>query len=61
MACFSPALGLKNLLLTSPVTPAVEAILFLAPLSFNQVLEEDPRVNRLVSVAVLPPPRPETR
>ena len=28
----------------------VEAIIFLAPLAFNQTLEEDPTVNRLVSV-----------
>ena len=29
----------------------VQAILFLAPLAFNQSLEEDSRVNRLVRVA----------
>ena len=29
---------------------SVQAIIFLAPLAFNQVLEEDPRVNRLVRV-----------
>jgi len=27
---------------------SVQCILFLAPLSFNEVLEEDPKVNRLV-------------
>jgi len=32
-----------------PITPIVHAILFLAPLSFNRTLEEDNRVNRLVS------------
>ena len=29
---------------------SVQAIIFLAPLAFNQVLEEDPRVNRLVHI-----------
>jgi guanine nucleotide-binding protein subunit alpha len=34
----------KALILTPPI---VQAIIFLAPLSFNQVLEEDRQVNRL--------------
>jgi hypothetical protein len=33
-----------------PYFEEVQAIIFLAPLAFNQVLEEDPRVNRLVCI-----------
>lgn len=29
--------------------PSVQTILFLAPLAFNQMLEENPRISRLVS------------
>jgi hypothetical protein len=43
--------GFFRNLLTVTDSPPVQAILFLAPLAFNQTLQEAVRVNRLVSIA----------
>lgn len=44
------------LLSTKSDAPPVQCILFLAPLAFNEYLEEDAKINRLVCIPFSPPP-----